>query len=246
MWLGLLDDASIGLDGVVLIGVNAFRRVSFFGGLLDLGFQLNARRGPYTVGYFVLLDCNLNFYFILNDRQFFVDDRANCDNVRFLGASVLEDRFDLGFLGALDFNGRFLDRELGNLLRLYQVVLAALRRDLRFDSLYLILFRLFYSRFSVEYCLLFYDDEILESDSADRVCTALNYVCFARSFLGLVRDARRFVRFNIPLNRLRRGEVVFYLRIFASAARTIAQDRRDYTCWWGYWLFRAVAFCIFG
>lgn len=120
------------------------------------------------------------------------------------------------------------------------------RLDLRFDGLDFIFLRLLKSRFGVEDSLLFNADEVFNGDATLRICAAFNDVSLARAFLGFVRDSRRVVRFDVTLIRFRRREIVFDFRILASAFGTVAQDRRNYTCGWGYWLFRAFAFCIFG
>lgn len=74
MRLSFFYYASVGLDRVVLIRVDTFRRVAALGGLLNFRFKFYSRCGPYDVRTLVLFNGYLDFHFIFNGRHFFNDE----------------------------------------------------------------------------------------------------------------------------------------------------------------------------
>lgn len=172
---------------MILISVEVFRRLTFFRGpnvyrcLLIFRLLLYTGRGPDYIGYLVLLNGNFNLHLVFNDRFLLLAERTNRNDVRFLSASVLKDRLDLRFFGALDLYRRLLDREFCDSLRLGEIIFTILRRELRFNGLLLILFRLFASGFGIQHGLLLNVRETFYRDTALRVRATLHHVGLTRS-----------------------------------------------------------------
>lgn len=88
MRLSFLVDAGVGLDGVVLVGVHAFRSVAFFGGFLILRFEFYAGGGPNDVRDFVLTNCDYDLHLVFDNRFACVLTWANRDVIRLDSAGV--------------------------------------------------------------------------------------------------------------------------------------------------------------
>lgn len=196
MRLSLEGLASVCLYGMTLIRI-ANRGLTVLRSILILRLLLNARCVPYYIRLLVLDVSRLDLLATFLNGITNLNIRIISDLVGDDGISVLTVRLLARYLRLLLLLGRLLLRILSNLLRLITLRETIDRLLLRLNGRLLILLRTDDSRLRVLLRFLSLNNALTV---LRRRRTILDLVSLIRAVLGLVRDARRVVRFTVLLH----------------------------------------------